>query len=261
MPTDKSKLNDLSSSSLSHNKVQNPLSWTSSARSHVGFVRSANEDSFLDAREQNLWVVADGMGGHSRGDQASQAIIRHLIDFEGSDDINENIENLEARLIDANHECRSMIKGKIIGSTVAALFVLEPFCFFLWVGDSRIYRLRGNTLEQMTEDHSLVQELCTLGELTPEEAEHHPSSNIITRAIGVHDKLRIEVQYATMEPGDRYLICSDGLYKDVHHSEIQELLANAISAHQSVNNLVNLALERGGKDNVTAIVAQAEFII
>ncbi len=235
-----------------------PLEWTSSARTNVGFVRSANEDAFLDARENGLWAVADGMGGHSRGDQASQAVVNSLVSFERSANLSLNIENLENRLLNANRVCRAMVQGKVIGSTVALLFAFDPFCFFLWAGDSRIYRLRDGQMTQMTEDHSLVQEMCALGELTPEEAENHPSSNIITRAVGVHDKLRVEMQYTTAHPGDRYLLCSDGLYKDLSKQEIAELLAG-VSAHQSVNNLVGLALERGGSDNVTAIVVQAEY--
>lgn len=236
-----------------------PLAWTSSARTHVGFVRSGNEDAFLDAREEGLWVVADGMGGHSRGDQASQAVVNALVTFKRSHDLTQNIENLEARLLKANKQCRAMIKGKVIGSTVAALFAFDPFCFFLWAGDSRIYRLRDGVMSQMTEDHSLVQEMCALGEITPEEAEHHPSSNIITRAVGVHDKLRLEMQYTTVHPGDRYLLCSDGLYKDLKRDEIKALLENG-PADYAVNRLVDLALERGGSDNVTAIVLQAEHI-
>jgi len=236
-----------------------PLGWTSAARSHVGFVRSANEDAFLDAREQGLWVVADGMGGHSRGDQASQAVVNNLVSFARAEDLTQNIDNLESRLLEANKVCRSMVRGKVIGSTVAALFAFDPFCFFLWAGDSRIYRLRDGELKQMTEDHSLVQEMCALGELTPEEAEHHPSSNIITRAVGVHDKLRVEMQYTAVHPGDRYLLCSDGLYKDLHTDEIHTLLADGPAQH-AVNQLVNLALERGGSDNVTAIVTQAEYL-
>ena len=197
-----------------------PLDWLSSARTNVGFVRSANEDAFLDAREEGLWVVADGMGGHSRGDQASQAVVNSLVSFKRSHDLTQNIENIENRLLAANRACRAMVRGKVIGSTVAAMFAFDPFCFFLWAGDSRIYRLRDGQMNQMTEDHSLVQEMCALGELTPEEAEHHPSSNIITRAVGVHDRLRIEMQYTTVHPGDRYLLCSDGLYKDMEKDEI-----------------------------------------
>lgn len=236
-----------------------PLIWTSSARTDVGFVRSGNEDAFLDAREEGLWVVADGMGGHSRGDQASQAVVNSLSSFKRSGDLTQNIENIENRLLIANRTCRGMVQGKVIGSTVAALFSFDPFCFFLWAGDSRVYRLRDGEMKQMTEDHSLVQEMYALGEITEEEAEHHPSSNIITRAVGVHDKLRVEMQYTTVHPGDRYLLCSDGLYKDLNKAEIQQLLAQG-PAHQSVDSLVNLALERGGGDNVTAIVVQAEFI-
>ncbi len=120
--------------------------------------------------------------------------------------------------------------------------------------------MRDGQLEQMTEDHSLVQEMCSLGELTPEEAEKHPSSNIITRAVGVHDKLSLEIQYTTIKPGDRYLLCSDGLYKDMHIDEIERLLRSGATANQAVNQLVDLALERGGTDNVTAIVTQAQFL-
>jgi serine/threonine protein phosphatase PrpC len=236
-----------------------PLSWTSSARTNVGFVRTGNEDAYLDAREHGLWVVADGMGGHSRGEQASRAVVNSMVTFERSQDLTQNIENLEARLLAANTACRKMIKGKVIGSTVVALFSFDPFCFFLWAGDSRIYRLRDGELIQMTEDHSLVQEMCALGELTQEEAESHPSSNIITRAVGVHDKLKIDMQYTTVHPGDRYLLCSDGLFKDMRAHEVQALLAKG-PAHQAVNNLVDLALERGGGDNVTAIVVQAEHL-
>ncbi|MCB1757713.1 MAG: serine/threonine-protein phosphatase [Gammaproteobacteria bacterium] len=240
-------------------KDATPLAWVSSALTHVGYVRAGNEDAFLDAREEGLWVVADGMGGHSRGDQASRAVVNSLVSFKRSHDLTQNIENLESRLLAANRACRAMVRGKVIGSTVAALFAFDPFCFFLWAGDSRIYRLRDGQLKQMTEDHSLVQEMCALGELTPEEAEHHPSSNIITRAVGVHDRLRIEMQYTTVHPGDRYLLCSDGLYKDMEKDEIHRLLA-AGSADHAVNALVELALERGGTDNVTAIVAQAEYV-
>ena len=143
-----------------------------------------------------------------------------------------------------------------MGSTVVALFVHDPYCFFLWAGDSRIYRYRGDSLDQMTEDHSLVQGLVSIGELKREDMDKHPSSHIITKAVGVQTELELDLRYALVEPGDRYLICSDGLYKDVTEDEIAQGMAKA-TIDESLNQLVDLALDRGGTDNTTAIVVQA----
>lgn len=234
------------------------LSWTSYAASKVGHIRKANEDSFLDAREQGLWVVADGMGGHSRGDLASQIIIEKLIDFKPDTDPETCVNELRERLIEANTLCRKMANGEVMGSTVAAMLSHESLCYFLWAGDSRIYRLRDDVLEQVTEDHSLVQELYRLGELTEDEAENHPSSNVITRAVGVHEKLNLDVLEAPVKPGDRFLLCSDGLFKDVKRDELKKCLSSP-SPEQALRDLVKQALDKGGTDNVTAIVVQAGF--
>ena len=233
------------------------LQWHSVSASETGFVRTVNEDAHLDARENHLWVVADGMGGHSFGDKASQAIIDQLVDFDRNTDVTSNVEQIKQRLSVANSYCREQANGKVMGSTVAALFVHDPYCFFVWAGDSRIYRYRDNVLEQMTEDHSFVQELVTLGELRKEEMEQHPSSNIITRAIGVHNDLQLDINYALVEPGDRFLVCSDGLFKDVTEDEIANGMAH-ITAEETLHTLVDLALDRGGRDNITAIVVQAQ---
>ncbi len=232
------------------------LRWHSSSASKLGFVRTVNEDALLDAREQNLWVVADGMGGHSYGDEASRAIIDHLISFRSRPDLNENIEDLKIRLAQAHKQCRTHANGQLMGSTVAALFVHDPYCFFLWAGDSRIYRYRENQLEQMTEDHSLVQGLVSIGELQKEDMDKHPSSHIITRAVGVHSELDLELRHSEIQAGDRYLVCSDGLYKDVTESEISERMGST-TVEDSLDSLIDLALERGGTDNTTAIVVQA----
>lgn len=235
------------------------LTWLSSALTNVGFVREINEDAYLDAREQGLWVVADGMGGHHAGDMASQMVVERLINFVPGEDLARNIDDIEDRLLAANRHCRKQSgTRRVMGTTAALLFVHEPFCFFLWVGDSRIYRLRDGTLTQVTEDHSLVQEMQTLGEISAAEAADHPSSNIITRAIGVREELFIDIEYSTVEPGDRFLLCSDGLYKDLSEGEITRQLRD-LPVEQSTKNLVQLALNRGGSDNITAIVVQVEY--
>lgn len=232
------------------------IKWHSASVTETGFVRTVNEDAHLDSRENGLWAVADGMGGHSYGDRASRTVIDQLATFQISDDVSKDVQAIEKRLATANEICREVAQDKVMGTTIAALFAHDPYCFFIWAGDSRIYRYRQAKLEQMTEDHSFVQELVTLGELKREEMEQHPSSNIITRAVGVHSDLQLETHYATAEPGDRYLICSDGLFKDVSSEEIAEGMA-CITVEDSVRRLSDLALERGGRDNITAIVVQA----
>lgn len=232
------------------------LRWHSASTTKLGFVRTVNEDALLDAREQNLWVVADGMGGHSYGDEASRAIIDQLVGFRFHTDIDTNIEDLKLRLARAHEQCRTHANGQLMGSTVAALFVHDPYCFFLWAGDSRIYRYRDQKLEQVTEDHSLVQGLVSIGELQKEDMDKHPSSHIITRAVGVHNDLDLELRHDEIRAGDRYLVCSDGLYKDVTEKEIDERMGKS-TVEESLDSLVDLALERGGTDNTTAIVVQA----
>jgi len=229
--------------------------WYSCAQTNVGHVRKINEDAFLDGREQGLWAVADGMGGHSRGDRASQAIIESLQTFRPGPVAIDSVEDLLKRLNEANAFCRGEAAGKVMGSTVAALYLHEQSGFVLWAGDSRIYRHRQGEFSQLTDDHSLVQELHRLGELTAEEAEEHPSANVITRAIGVADDIEVQVRQVDLLPGDRFLICSDGLFKDVKPFEVDANLALP-SPRQALSQLMNLALRRGGTDNVTAVGVQ-----
>lgn len=234
----------------------NPITWHSVSATDTGYVRTVNEDALLDAREQAFWVVADGMGGHSFGDRASRTVIEQLADFSAGSTAEQSLDDIRARLLTANDICRNESSGKIMGTTVAALYVHDNECYFIWAGDSRIYRQRGDGLVQLTEDHSYVQELVTLGELKREEMEQHPSSNIITRAVGVHSDLEIEINQATVQPGDRYLICTDGLFKDLTHDEIAGAMG-LVTVNETLDSLVELALDRGGRDNITAIVAQA----
>ena len=235
-----------------------PPRWFSCAASDVGHVRKINEDAFLDAREQSLWVVADGMGGHSRGDRASQVIVEKLHDFVAAETAKASLDDLDGRLGEANRFCRESAEGKMMGSTVAALYLHGDRAHLMWAGDSRVYRVRSGAFVQLTEDHSLVQELHRLGELTAEEAENHPSSNVITRAVGVGDELELQHRQVDLEPGDRFLLCSDGLFKDVRAVEVRDNLMRP-SPRQALDALVALALRRGGTDNVTGIVVQVPF--
>jgi len=235
-------------------------SWTSCAVTHTGFVRKHNEDAILDNREHGLWVVADGMGGHWGGDQASQTIVDAMADFSRQQDLSDNVADLEMRLKEANRTCMRTGaragKKKVMGSTAALLFAHDPFCFFIWVGDSRVYRRRGNETKQMTHDHSLVQELVDSGKITAKEAESHPSGNVITRAVGVSHTLQMDLEFATSDPGDTYLLCSDGLYRHVSDEEIGEHLGMN-NVNDATEKLLALALSRGGSDNISIAIARS----
>ncbi|NQX87863.1 MAG: serine/threonine-protein phosphatase [Halioglobus sp.] len=232
------------------------LTWYSASRTDVGRVRPTNEDAFLDSSEQRLWAVADGMGGHSRGDYASSTVIEQLRAFPRQSALLANLQDLEARLHKANAQCRNAFRNKQPGTTVAAMLAHGSYCFILWAGDSRVYRLRGDNLEQMTQDHSLAQQKYINGELTKAEKDQHASSHILTRAVGAHTRLRIELDYACVHPGDRYLLCSDGLYNPLQHPDIGAELGQG-APQDACDALVDLALAGGGEDNITAIVVAA----
>ncbi len=232
------------------------INWQSASITNVGRVRHINEDAFLDSQEQRLWVVADGMGGHSRGDFASSAVVRQLRTFSPQGSVLANLQDLETRLQTANEQCRTAFRKHRPGTTVVAMLAHGNQCFFLWAGDSRLYRLRAGELEQLTEDHSLAQQKHARGELTDEEKATHHTAHVLTRAVGIRESVKPDLGFASVHSGDRYLLCSDGLYNPVGFSDIQTLLARG-AAEDSCNALVELALARGGRDNITAIVVDA----
>lgn len=232
------------------------ISWQSASRTDLGRVRHINEDAFLDSEDQRLWVVADGMGGQSRGDYASGAVIRHLREFPHQHSVLANLKDLEERLQAANEQCRTAFRNKRPGTTVVALLTHGSHCFYLWAGDSRMYRLREGELEQLTLDHSVAQEKYARGELTEEESKNHDSAHVLTRAVGIREKLQLDLGYAQVNPGDRYLLCSDGLYNPVELQNIHSLLAQG-NPEQACESLVDRALECGARDNVTVIVVEA----
>lgn len=228
----------------------------SAGQSHIGHVREVNEDAFYNASELGLWAVADGMGGLARGDYASGVVIDAFVHFNTAATLAESIRDLEVRLRDAHNKCRNSFPGERVGSTVAALFCYGRYSFFLWAGDSRVYRLRKGQLKQLTTDHTVAQEKFARGELSARRAALHHSAHILTRAVGVHQSLHLDLDYQVIKPRDRYLLCSDGLYNELAKSEIQQLLTPG-SVEESLQALIDGALEKGGGDNITAIVVEA----
>lgn len=245
-------------STLGPDNPDKALSWRSAGHTHIGHVRALNEDALFESVDQRVWCVADGMGGLSRGDYASKAIIDAISGFSRHPTLSANIEDLELRLLAVNETCRGAFRGKRLGSTVAMLFVFNDTCFCLWAGDSRIYRLRGGELTQLTEDHTLLQEKLAQRRSSAETADADAiarSAHVLTRAVGVHKTLRLDLTHHGVEAGDRFLLCSDGLYNALAASEIRTLLGHGeLSA--SLGDLFAAALEHGGQDNITAIVAE-----
>ncbi|WP_228976067.1 PP2C family protein-serine/threonine phosphatase [Paraburkholderia gardini] len=234
--------------------------WTSSARSDVGRVREINEDACLDQSGLGRWAVADGMGGHAVGDLASRLVIETLSQLAPPASMKRFIADARARLQVANKQLREEAARRQvqrIGSTVVVLLACDRFCGYLWAGDSRIYLLRQGQLRQLTRDHSQVEELRLMGHLTDEEARNHPAQHMITRAVGATDRLDLDEAAIEVVDGDIFLLCSDGLCNEVSDREILAALASADCLRAS-DELVEIALARGGRDNITAVVVQAE---
>lgn len=235
-----------------------PISWTSHAVSHVGTVRKVNEDACLNRPARGFWAVADGMGGHAAGDVASRQIVEALdrLPAEGS----------LATLAGAIEECLRTVNRDLvrlaeesekhtIGSTVAALLVRGRHALCVWAGDSRVYRLRKGRFEQLTQDHAMVEDMVEAGLISRAEAENHPQANRITRAVGAMDELFVDMDIHELQPGDRFLLCSDGLYKDASEPELAKILRGKGDTAKAA---VDLALEHSARDNVTVVTINIE---
>lgn len=229
----------------------------SSAATHPGAVRTRNEDNLLDRPDLGLWAVADGAGGHGSGDVASAAIVEALSAIPPGLTAAEMLAQVRLRLsavhagLHAKAEERDT--GGVIASTIVVLLARGGYFAALWAGDSRIYLMRDGHLLRLTRDHSLVQELVDAGEIKAEDAEAHPRANVITRAVGAGDALELDKVADRIQPGDRYMLCSDGVFKELPEERIAALLAQGAKAE----DLVRLAVEAGGRDNVSVIVIEA----
>ena len=237
------------------------------ARTDVGMVRSGNEDNFFaDADERRgIFVVADGMGGHAAGEVASemavQIVSQALAGLASTRDSAAAVI-LSQALRDANRAIydRMMAEADKQGmGTTASVLVLSDHGFLIGqIGDSRIYLLRDGALTQLTKDHSYVQEQVDAGLLTPEQARHHPYSNVITRCVGANDDVEVDLFRGDALPGDRFLVASDGLTGMVDDRRLLQLLVASSGPGRIVDALIAEANARGGVDNITAIVVQVD---
>ncbi|WP_246615024.1 PP2C family protein-serine/threonine phosphatase [Agarivorans litoreus] len=234
--------------------------FVSFAQTHPGKVRPYNEDAVLDLREEGVWVVADGMGGHAAGDVASQIVIDSVKQcVEQTPAASLSIDCLRKALLQANQQIinfsQQHLDGKTAGSTAVLLHVRDGFYHCLWVGDSRIYLMRQNHLQRKTRDHSQVMDMVEQGLIPESEAEDHPLSNVITRAIGVSDELTVDQNSGQLLPGDQFLLCSDGLTKELNDTDLAMCMqANSVSDIGLA--LMHSALVKGASDNVSCVLVK-----
>lgn len=248
---------------------------TSAGRTHVGMKRMHNEDSLRLYREENLFIVADGMGGHASGEVASQMSVETLAEFFRStaedDEITWPYKMDKGRKYEENrvitgvklsnrriHEAASRdAKSKGMGTTIVVTFFVNDTCYIGHVGDSRVYRMRGDTLTQLTEDHSLLNDYIKMRQLTPDEIEAFPHKNVIVRALGMKESVQVDVMSETPEEGDVYLLCSDGLSGMLNDEEMRKLmLEGGDDLDLKCERLIDAANHNGGTDNITVILVR-----
>lgn len=233
------------------------ISWTAYATTHIGKVRKINQDAYLDLSEQCLWLVADGMGGHEAGEIASAAIVNALQNFTPEKRLGATVGKIYSKLHGVNRMLLEMAANNghdsVVGSTVAMLLASGQQGVCLWSGDSRVYLHRRGRLTQLTRDHNYAAQMLISG-YSLEEAESNPYAQVLTHAVGAGPDLYLEAQIHEIRQGDSYLLCSDGLNKEVSDGEIEDVLNSAVP-EQAVSELLELTLARGARDNTTIILA------
>lgn len=226
-----------------------------------GRVRSYNEDAFLDAPDRHLWVVADGMGGHSAGDLASAMIVERMGKVSPNADMASFVDTVDHELSAVNEDLRKHAKERnvsLIGATVVAMLGGSDFAAIGWAGDSRVYRFAGGKLQRMSRDHSTAQELMDTGQFSAAQLAGKQQGNTITRAVGGEPSLFLDWVVAAIEPGTQFMLCSDGLTKEVPEPKIEEEFKKGLPPKELADVLLQAALAAGGRDNVTVVVVRAE---
>jgi serine/threonine protein phosphatase PrpC len=251
-----------------------PLTITSFGATDVGRKRSSNEDAFLVDDALGLYVVADGMGGHAAGEVASQEAVETIYGMvkQGLRALPQIVGTLTNE--HARSACR-LLEGAVqaatymvfalaeldrdksgMGTTISALLSLGEYAVTAQVGDSRIYQVREGQVMQITEDHTLISWQLKQGLITPEEARRSPHRNVITRAVGNRDYVEVDTGLIALMPGDRFLLCSDGLHGYLREDEIS--IVTFLGAEEAVGRFIEMANERGGKDNITAVLVEVK---
>lgn len=242
--------------------------------SDVGRKRAHNEDSFAVHAESGLYLVADGMGGHASGEVASRMAVETMRDFfaitaddaektwpykmDRSKGYEENrlITGVKLSNLRIYQSAKNNPNQRGMGTTLVAMFAVEDGVYIAHVGDSRVYRVRAGQLTQLTEDHSLLNDYKKMKKLTDEEIEAFPHKNVIVRALGMKETVKVDTRFEQPEPDDILLLCSDGLAGPVSDAEILELILAAPDLKKGAEALINRANENGGPDNITAVLTR-----
>jgi len=232
---------------------------------NVGKVRTSNEDSMGLFPDQNLYSVADGMGGHAAGEVASKLAVETLTEAfsksEGSENSHDPAQRLEMAIKEANHKIYGAGKQTPdlagMGTTIVSTYMDQETAYIGHVGDSRAYLVRLNQISQLTKDHSLVNEYLNRGMMSPEEAEHHPLKHVLSRALGTSAQVEVDILVLPVKPGDILLLCSDGLSNTVPSETFLKILQNLNGKLQEAcSELVEQANSHGGIDNITVVLLQ-----
>lgn len=247
---------------------------TSCGITDVGLKRGHNEDNYLINEELNLFVVADGMGGHAGGEYASAIAVNTVEEIVTSMELegvgagtDDPVEITRHKLTHAIRLAGRRIFEKAkeqpeyhgMGTTAVVVLIEGGNAFVAHVGDSRVYLLRDGSIEQVTEDHSLIAEKIRHGLITPEEAKNHRMRNVITRSLGYQEDVEVDLTVRAVRRGDQYLLCSDGLSGHVGDVEMAAAMTKG-APQDAARKLIELACERGGDDNITTVIARIEEV-
>jgi protein phosphatase len=251
-----------------------PLRIEVAGETNVGMKRTHNEDNFSITEESGLYIVADGMGGHASGEIASKMAVDAMREFfaatasdpertwpykmDRSKGYEENrlITGIKLANLRIYESAQRDPRQRGMGTTIVALFAVEDSIYVAHVGDSRVYRLRDGTLEQLTEDHSLLNDYIKMKRLTPEEIANFPHKNVIVRALGMKDTVKVDTRFERPKAGDVYVLCSDGLSGPVSDEVMHQILDSTEDLRAAATKLINKANENGGPDNITCVLAR-----
>ena len=251
---------------------------TAAGDTNVGVKRSRNEDNLLKMPEENLFAVADGMGGHSSGEVASQIAVEGIANFfkatRQDEDITWPYKMDKNRPYDENRFIMSIKLANLrifeasqrearyrgMGTTIAGVNFVEGDALIAHVGDSRVYRVRNKQMTQITEDHSLLNDYIKAKKLTPDEIANFPHKNVIVRALGMKETVLVDLSRHTLQAGDIYIGCSDGLSGMVTDEELLEVINTTPDLQEAVTKLINQANEAGGVDNITVVIARIDSL-
>jgi PPM family protein phosphatase len=241
---------------------------------NVGMKRNHNEDNFSIIEESGLYIVADGMGGHASGEVASKMAVDAMQEFftatandpertwpykmDRSKGYEENrlITGIKLANLRIYESSQRDSRQRGMGTTIVTIFAVEDGVYIAHVGDSRVYRMRDGKIEQLTEDHSLLNDYIKMKRLTPEEIANFPHKNVIVRALGMKDTVKVDTRFEQPKANDTYLLCSDGLSGPVSDPDILDIMARAADLKSAATTLIERANANGGPDNITCVLAR-----